>query len=295
MMTARKSVALFGGVALLASSAAATVDLNLKQEFQVVNVGDIVELNIVASASGSRPSPFDAADAIIEWDPSVLSLIGSTQVNAGAFFFAAGFLPDPDGVNSNLTDGDAIFTALVPAGTVVFAPPGMSDAHANGLIITTLRFTATAPIDTTVVRFLPEIGLFGSTRVLLQGFEVTGDVDSAAKVVILGVVEPCPAEGDCLEVHETGGCDDAACCELVCDGDPACCEVEWDVTCVARACTNCVDCFADLNGDSQVDGADLGMLLVAWSGSGCGDFNYDGTIDGADLGELLAAWGPCPR
>ena len=40
-----------------------------------------------------------------------------------------------------------------------------------------------------------------------------------------------------------------------------------------------------------VDGADLGLLLGDWGGTGAGDLNGDGTIDGADLGLLLGAWG----
>jgi hypothetical protein len=50
----------------------------------------------------------------------------------------------------------------------------------------------------------------------------------------------------------------------------------------------------DLNGDGQVDGADLGLLLTAWSGEpgeSPADLNADGVVDGADLGELLTAWG----
>ncbi|MCA9285853.1 MAG: hypothetical protein KDA22_11590 [Phycisphaerales bacterium] len=52
-------------------------------------------------------------------------------------------------------------------------------------------------------------------------------------------------------------------------------------------------CAADLNGDGQVDGADLGALLGAWGADGAADFDGSGTVDGADLGVLLAAWGPC--
>jgi endonuclease/exonuclease/phosphatase family metal-dependent hydrolase len=52
-------------------------------------------------------------------------------------------------------------------------------------------------------------------------------------------------------------------------------------------------CEADLNGDNLVDGADLGLLLGAWGGSGPADLNGSGAIDGADLGLLLGAWGPC--
>ena len=47
---------------------------------------------------------------------------------------------------------------------------------------------------------------------------------------------------------------------------------------------------ADLNGDGQVNGADLGLMLAAWGTSGPGDLNNDGVVNGADLGLLLAAW-----
>ena len=50
----------------------------------------------------------------------------------------------------------------------------------------------------------------------------------------------------------------------------------------------------DLNADGRIDGADLGVLLAGWGGSGAADFNGDGKVDGADLGQLLAAWGPVP-
>jgi hypothetical protein len=47
----------------------------------------------------------------------------------------------------------------------------------------------------------------------------------------------------------------------------------------------------DLNGDGNVDGADLGLLLGAWDSSdAAADLNGDGIVDGADLGILLGAW-----
>ena len=47
---------------------------------------------------------------------------------------------------------------------------------------------------------------------------------------------------------------------------------------------------ADLNGDGQVTGADLGLLLANWGQPGVGDLDGSGVVDGADLGILLAAW-----
>lgn len=52
-------------------------------------------------------------------------------------------------------------------------------------------------------------------------------------------------------------------------------------------------CPADLNGDGQVNGADLGVLLGNFGGSGVGDLDQNGIVDGADLGRLLGTWGPC--
>jgi hypothetical protein len=53
-------------------------------------------------------------------------------------------------------------------------------------------------------------------------------------------------------------------------------------------------CNADLDGNQVVDGADLGMLLGNWNGSGVGDLNNDGVVNGADLGAMLGAFGGCP-
>jgi hypothetical protein len=54
-------------------------------------------------------------------------------------------------------------------------------------------------------------------------------------------------------------------------------------------------CPADLSGDGQIDGSDLGLLLAAFGSSGPGDLDASGVVDGADLGLLLSAWGtPCP-
>ena len=45
----------------------------------------------------------------------------------------------------------------------------------------------------------------------------------------------------------------------------------------------------DLNGDGQLNGADIGILLSVW-GTPDGDVDGDGDTDGGDLGALLANW-----
>ncbi len=67
-------------------------------------------------------------------------------------------------------------------------------------------------------------------------------------------------------------------------------EAAIDDVVVQRVECEATDCFGDLNGDSQVTGADLGLLIAAW-GTPDGDLNDDGTTNGADLGLLVAAFG----
>jgi hypothetical protein len=59
----------------------------------------------------------------------------------------------------------------------------------------------------------------------------------------------------------------------------------------------CDDAEGDLNGDGEVNGADLGLILGAWgpcTATPCtGDLNGDGNVNGADLGLILGAWGTC--
>ena len=56
-------------------------------------------------------------------------------------------------------------------------------------------------------------------------------------------------------------------------------------------------CPGDLNGDGEVGGADLGVMLALWGeclSDPCDpDLNGDGVIDGGDLGLLLVNWGQC--
>ncbi len=54
----------------------------------------------------------------------------------------------------------------------------------------------------------------------------------------------------------------------------------------------CVDtCSADLDGDGDVDQADLGTLLAAYGDDHGGDTDGDGDTDQADLGQLLSQYG----
>jgi hypothetical protein len=56
-------------------------------------------------------------------------------------------------------------------------------------------------------------------------------------------------------------------------------------------------CAGDLNGDRNVSGADLGILLGEWGTNGGvtgADLDGDGSVTGSDLGLMLGMWGACP-
>ena len=56
----------------------------------------------------------------------------------------------------------------------------------------------------------------------------------------------------------------------------------------------CAACLPDLNGDAQVSGLDLTILLSSWGQGGPADISGDGIVSGTDLTAMLSAWGNCP-
>jgi hypothetical protein len=55
-----------------------------------------------------------------------------------------------------------------------------------------------------------------------------------------------------------------------------------------------VPCPPDFDGDSFVNGSDLGALLASWGTTNpYYDLDRDGAVGGGDLGIVLSAWGIC--
>lgn len=278
---------------------------------QVVVVGELVEVSLLVSSAGRTPQPFDAVDAILAWDPGVLGAIGVSVTHADVSYVLAGFLPDPDGVNTDLADGDAIFTGLVPPLLGASAPPAP-----ESLLLATFTFPATSPTIGTEVSLLPVIGAFGETRVLSMGGDVTASLGEPV-VVTIAVSGACiDADHDCFTTGGAG-CADLSCCNGVCGEDPACCDLGWDATCVGLAETLCIVvdpceagdgcCFSEHPGAgcnrspccSTVCDVAPSCCTVTWdescatlAGIVCcpGDLDGNGVVDGADLGMLLAEW-----
>lgn len=95
-------------------------------------------------------------------------------------------------------------------------------------------------------------------------------------------VEPEPtlcemSTGACTDAKDSGvGCEDAACCETVCEADAFCCEVVWDEVCAGEAMLLCDGMEPAACGSSDQSCCGVG------EGAGCVDFDCCVSVCGAD-------------
>lgn len=114
--------------------------------------------------------------------------------------------------------------------------------------------------------------------------QVTGVITQG--VYSLGPITCCDFDQDGV----LDGCDD-------CPTVPGSC----DTGCPPETCGTCLPCPCpgDFNGDRNIGGEDLGLLLSAWgpcpnNAAPCAaDIDGSGIVDGADLGAILSSWGAC--
>jgi hypothetical protein len=154
---------------LLTALGPSTVDMTLTPAAQCSPVNSIIEVDLVLSAGG--PAAISAFDAIITWDPAELEFLQA--ITGGGGWFVSGFLNDPDGINADLTDGDALFTGLANPASPVMLPPA--------LVAVTFRFRV---LDSGKLHLTPALGAFGETKVLglVPGQVLTGTLSGPASV-----------------------------------------------------------------------------------------------------------------
>ena len=168
------------------------IDMSFSPAAQTVNTGDSVELTIVIQSAGVEQE-FIGLDAILDWNPGVLALQGVVNCQEEYPFSPCGFMNDPDDINEDFTDGNAILTALASP----FFPAAAPQAP-ESLIIATLQFEALTSSPGTQIRFVPQMGIWSETQVLLPGgANITGDISMVANVTVSGGPGPeCPADFD---------------------------------------------------------------------------------------------------
>jgi hypothetical protein len=87
----------------------------------------------------------------------------------------------------------------------------------------------------------------------------------------------CPGDGDCCQPNGTPGCDDFACCDLVCALVPSCCDIGWDQECADLAIGAC---SPDACAGQACPGD--GECCVQNGSPGCHDINCCNLVCGSD-------------
>ncbi len=217
----------------LTMAASANVELSLHQVSAPDEVGDTVEVQLIARSDTGSNETMAAASVIITWDVATLDLLGN-HTSGAVNLLTSSFPADPFGLNTDLHDGDAIYVAFAPLGNPVVIPP-------EGALITTYVFEALAVTPGTLVDIPATFG--GAVTEVFDG-EIAGLVITGA---LFGgqveIVDSCPPDLD----H---------------NGDVG----FGDLIILLASWGPCApgDCPADLDGNNDVGFGDLIILLDAW-------------------------------
>ena len=159
-----------------------TVDLAFAPAIAPVAPMQEFEIDLIASTTDVGPVRIATVDAVLTWDPIYVDLLNVTTPMG--LWFASGFLADPDGLNANLADGDALFVGLAPPGSLPAVPPDR--------VCATFRFRANTELGMSLVQLVPAAGMFARTRVLGEGIQndITGDITDATTDVIVAPLFP---------------------------------------------------------------------------------------------------------
>ena len=161
---------------LLIAPTVGDVDMFLTPASQCALVNEIVELDLFLATNTA--ASLSAIDVILEWDPAEFEF--QQALSADIPWFAMGFFNDPDNINVDLQDGDALFTALANPGS----PPSLPPA----LIAVKFRFRV---LSAGAIAILPSLGS-AETKVVgtVPGQDLTGVIPPP---IFIGVTAPVMA------------------------------------------------------------------------------------------------------
>lgn len=269
------------------------VDLSFSPASTTKLEGTQFQVNLVAKvATGATPISMTGMTVILNWDPTVLQLVGLTRANEGFPWFLSEFSAnkDIDNMNDTFLDGDAYYIAQGP-----FLPPH-PQATVAGLVVTTFIFNVVGDTegDPPATVAMP-LNLGGSNNTVVILFdEIIAGVDILRNHTSLSVTAQadCNANGvrDLLDIANMTSKD----CNL--NGIPDKCEI--DMTTVPQPpggpyfCNPATDvCDPDCDGDGRIDRCQINQNSPApggpWfcnpSASLCDpDCNVNGIVDACE-------------
>lgn len=148
------------------------IDLLLTSDTPSVEVGGLVTVQLTARAAVEQDVLMAGIQAILEWEPDVLELVGITNNTSPEYeWFLSGFNNDIglDNLNDGVTappvglpfnDGDAFYEAHAP-----FPPGPLPSAGPEGMLVTTLSFEALRASPLTRIALPYEMGDYTTAAV----------------------------------------------------------------------------------------------------------------------------------
>lgn len=156
----------------LAPAALADVSLELRAVDDVVGFGDDVFIGLYAvSDTPGVDHPISAIEAVIEWDPAVLALVGLDGSGGATLIFSGFPTTGSGGLNESLIpqDGDLFYLALGQLGTPIDATP-------SGTLITTFQLEAVSSGPDSLIIIQPSGGSPTVETVVYDGVVPNTDV-----------------------------------------------------------------------------------------------------------------------
>lgn len=224
-----------------ASHAQNVIDLELSGPEAPVAVGQTINVQLRARrvpTDNFVGMSFVAIDSVLAWDPSKLTLLGTTQT--GAVPLLASYLPAPNvdttGINeaSVPQDGTALHYAIANFGAPV-------QVGVQGVLVTTFRFRVKAPFQQgTMVELLPDLTVLQRADTAVYDGTVPGLDVLGSRLPALVTQRPGDLDGSgIVDGNDLG---------IMLSG--------W-----GSSTSN------DVDGSGTVDGNDLGILLASWGAS----------------------------
>jgi hypothetical protein len=156
------------------------ISLEWRPPTQTVSVGDPVNIALYAVSSEPTSLRFSSLQAIFNWDPSRLMLLGRDDTGRPSLWMY-GFLADPYGLNEAAVpaDGDGLYVAIASLGHSV-------TVTSTGTLLTTFLFKAVAPASQTTLSIVPSGGSpTGESFVTDEdGYRVTGGLGEATVTIL---------------------------------------------------------------------------------------------------------------
>ena len=128
-----------------------------------------------------------------------------------------------------------MFAALVPQNSTATALPGAQVLVNAAGCASGREWMCVAPLKYWVVVAAGTNGIISSQVFSCENGKYWFQIQTAAACTL-----PCTnATGSCFSAHATPSCLNPACCSLVCETIPYCCETTWDEDCAIRAALDC--------------------------------------------------------